>query len=284
VTWLKEGDQNTKFFHRRATWRAKKNSIKILKTMDDQVIQNKEEILSYAKDYYSALFTKDDTVDPTELLDIIQPKVTQEMNEALMMEFSDEEISNALFQIGPLKAPGPDGFHARFFQRNWATLRKDVINAIKKFFMEGSMPAEVNETTIVLIPKINDAIELKDFRPISLCNVVYKVVAKCMINRLRPFLQTLISHNQSAFIPGRLITDNALVAFECFHYIQRNKKLANDFCAYKLDLSKAYDRVDWNYLKGALLRMGFDRTWVKLVMECVTSVASSVRINGELTE
>jgi hypothetical protein len=99
VTWLKEGDQNTKFFHRRATWRAKKNSIKILKTMDDQVIQNKEEILSYAKDYYSAFFTKDETVDPTELLDIIQPKVTQKMNEALMMEFSNEEISNALFKL-----------------------------------------------------------------------------------------------------------------------------------------------------------------------------------------
>jgi hypothetical protein len=225
VTWLKEGDQNTKFFHRRGTWRAKKNNIKSLKTMDRQIIQNKDEILMYTKDYYSALFTKEQAVDPTELLNIIQPEVTQEMNEALMMEFSDEEISNALFQIGPLKAPGPDGFPARFFQRNWATLKRDVIKAVKKFFVVGSMPLEVNETTIMLIPKTNDATELKDFRPIALCNVVYKVVAKCMINILRPFLQTLISHNQSAFIPGRLITDNALVAFECFHRVGSHKGL-----------------------------------------------------------
>jgi hypothetical protein len=89
----------------------------------------------------------------------------------------------------------------------------------------GSMLPEVNETTIVLVPKTNDATELKDFRQIALCNVVYKVVAKCMINRLRPFLQTLISHNQSAFIPGRLITDNALVAFECFHRVGSHKGL-----------------------------------------------------------
>jgi hypothetical protein len=251
--------------------------------MDDQIIQEKDEILRYAKDYYSALFIKDQTVDPTELLSFIQPKVTKDMNEAMLMEFSKEEISNALFQIGPLKAPGPDGFLARFFQRSWATLKTDVIKAVKKFFVEGAMPAEVNETMIVLIPKTKDVVELKNFRPISLCNVIYKVVAKCLINRLRPHLQTLTSHNQTAFIPGRLITDNALVAFECFHYIQWNKKLANDFCSYKLNLAKAYDRVDWKYLQGALLRMGFDKRWVKLIMECVTSVASSVRVNGELT-
>jgi hypothetical protein len=206
------------------------------------------------------------------------------MNEDLMKEFTEKEISDALFQIGPLKAPGPDGFPARFFQRNWAALKSDVIRAVKRFFQDGTMPEGVNETTIVLIPKSNEACELKDFRPISLCNVVYKVVAKCIINRLRPMLQGLISHNQSAFIPGRLITDNALVAFECFHSIQRNTKIANDFCAYKLDLSKAYDRVDWCYLQGALLKMGFHHKWVKLVMECVTSVSFCIRINGELTD
>jgi hypothetical protein len=106
------------------------------------------------------------------------------------------------FQIGPLKDTGPDGFPTRFFQRNRATLKRDVIKAVKNFFALGSMPSKVNETTIVLIPKTNDATKLKDFRQIALCNVVYKVVAKYMINRLRPFLQTLISHNQSAFIPG----------------------------------------------------------------------------------
>jgi hypothetical protein len=188
-----------------------------------------------------------------------------------------------LFQIGPLKAPGPDGFPARFFQRNWATLKEDVINAVRNFLITGDMPLGVNDTILVLIPKSNDAQELTDFRPISLCNIVYKVVAKCLVNRLRPFLNDLISDTQSAFIPGRLITDNALVAFECFHAIQREKGPAKNFCAYKLDLSKAYDRVDWGYLKGALLKMGFDARWVKLIMGCVSSVRYSVRLNGDLS-
>ena len=165
----------------------------------------------------------------------------------LCKEFSDKEIGDALFQIGPLKAPGPDGFPARFFQRNWGLIKEDIVKAVKKFFSDGIMPDEVNDTTIVLIPKVPHPEFLSDFRPISLCNVLYKVVSKCLVNRLRPLLQDIISPHQSAFIPGRLITDNALIAFECLHAIQHSQSARTNFCAFKLDLSKAYDRVDWSF-------------------------------------
>jgi hypothetical protein len=107
------------------------------------------------------------------------------------MEFTDEEISDALFQIGPLKAPSVDGFPARFYQRNW-------INAVKLFFVTGQMPAGVNDTAIMLIPKCDEPETLKDFRPISLCIIIYKVISKCMVNRLRPILGEIVSANQSA--------------------------------------------------------------------------------------
>jgi hypothetical protein len=206
------------------------------------------------------------------------------MNGELLKEYTDQEIGDALFQIGPLKAPGPDGFPARFFQRNWGIIKEEVIRAVKHFFETGIIPDGVNETIIVLIPKSNDAEDIKDFRPISLCNVIYKVVSKCIVNRLRPLLQLLISETQSAFLPGRLISDNALIAFECFHHIQKNKKADDNYCVYKLDLIKAYDRVDWGYLEGMLLKFGFHKLWVKQVMACVTSVTFKVRVNGELTE
>lgn len=114
------------------------------------------------------------------------------------------------------------------------------------------MPEGVNDTAIVLIPKIEQPESLKDFRPISLCTVLYKVVAKCLVNRLRPILGELISENQSAFVPGRLITDNALIAFECVHFIEHNTNEDKNYCAYKLDLSKAYDRVDWEFLRRTM--------------------------------
>ena len=144
------------------------------------------------------------------------------------------------------------------------------MKAVKEFFNTGVMPAGVNETAIVLIPKVDQPIELRDYRPISLCNVLYKVVSKCLVNRLRPILDELISPNQSAFVPGRMITDNALIAFECFHSIQKNKKLSSATCAYKLDLSKAYDRVDWKFLEQSMYKLGFAHCWVNWIMSCIT--------------
>jgi hypothetical protein len=146
------------------------------------------------------------------------------------------------------------------------------------------MPEEVNHIAIVMIPKKNDPEELKDFRPISLCNVIYKVVSKCIANRLRQILDMIISPTQSAFIPGRLISDNALMAFECIHAIQTGGVARSKFCAYKLDMAKAYDRVDWSFLEGVLAKLGFHSKWIRWVMACVTSVRYSIRFNGHMLD
>jgi hypothetical protein len=159
-----------------------------------------------------------------------------------------------------------------------------VVAAVKTFFAEGRMPEGVNDTAIVLIPKVAHPERLTEYRPISLCNVIYKVVSKCLVNRLRPLLEELVDENQSAFVPGRLITDNVLIAFECLHAIQQGNTDRNNFCAFKLDLAKAYDRVDWNYLEQVLVKLGFHRTWVQWIMSCVTTVRYTVRFNGVLLD
>lgn len=280
VSWLKEGDRNTKFFHQRATWRARRNRIKRLKDDNGEWCANQQNMEGMVNDYFRNLYTKDPCVAPQGIVGLFEQCILDDVNADLCKPFSEEEISNALFQIGPLKAPGPDGFPARFFQRNWGLLKEDVIMAVRAFFADGCMPEGVNDTAIVLIPKVQYPESLKDYRPISLCNVIYKVVSKCLVNRLRPLLDSLISENQSAFIPGRLITDNILIAFECIHAIQQDASDRSNFCAYKLDLAKAYDRVDWSYLEQVLVKLGFHRTWVQWIMACFTTVRSSVRFNG----
>jgi hypothetical protein len=97
-------------------------------------------------------------------------------------------------------------------------------------------------------------------------------------------LQDIIAPTQSAFIPGRLITDNALIAFECINTIQKSNDKKGKFCAYKLDLAKAYDRVDWTYLEGMLLKLGFAKQWISWIMTCVRSVKYSIRLNGNLLQ
>ncbi len=200
VSWLKDGDRNTKYFHQQAAWRPRKNKIKKLKDGDDRYVENKGEMEKMATSFCQKLHTKDDSVVSDELIDLINPAVDDAMNEVLCKEFSDDEISDVLFQIGPLKAPGPDGFLARFFQRTWGVLKEEIAAGVRTFFSYGLLPGGVNNTYIVLIPKINQPVELKNFSPISLCSVIYKVVSKCLVNRLRPILNDIISPTESAFI------------------------------------------------------------------------------------
>uniref|UniRef100_A0A0A9CAR7 Reverse transcriptase domain-containing protein n=1 Tax=Arundo donax TaxID=35708 RepID=A0A0A9CAR7_ARUDO len=183
---------------------------------------------------------------------------------------------------GPNKSPGPDGFTAGFFQRHWELLGPCVTRAVLNFLNGGVLPVDINKTILVLIPKVKSPQELKQFRPISLCNVIYKLCSKVIANRLKVFLDEIISEEQSAFVPSRLITDDVLVAYECTHYLKR-KKGKFGACAVKLDMAKAYDRVEWCYLQGILEKMGFAEQSVSLIMQCVTSVSFSVRVNGQLT-
>jgi hypothetical protein len=203
ISWLRSGDRNTMFFHRKATSRQKKNKIDKLQNNSGEVVSDTDKMESLATEFFKELYTSDLEVQPEIAVDLLKKKINDQTNEGLCADFTDDEISFALFQIGPTKAPGPDGFPASFFQRNWSTFKEDVIMAVKNFFATGSMPEGVNETSIVLIPKKKNPLSLKDYRPISLCNVIYKIVSKCLVNRLRPLLQDIISQTQSAFIPGR---------------------------------------------------------------------------------
>jgi hypothetical protein len=123
-------------------------------------------------------------VNPHQVLALVEPRVSQEMNEDLFNKLTNKEISDALFQMGPLKAPGLDDFPARFYQKHWAIVKTDVVAATRNFFLDGAMPEGINDTSIVLIPIGNEPVELTDFRPISLCNMIYQLISMCIVNRL----------------------------------------------------------------------------------------------------
>jgi hypothetical protein len=163
VTWLKEGDRNTRFFHQKAVWRARRNKIKRLKNNEGVWHDGPSDMERMATSYFQELFTRDPSLNADDLISLTQGKVTMAMNDDLCKDFTEEEIGDALFQIWPLKAPGVDGFPARFYQRNWGTIKVEVINAVKLFFATGNMPDGVNDTAIILIPKIDQPETLKDF-------------------------------------------------------------------------------------------------------------------------
>lgn len=138
---------------------------------------------------------------------------------------------------------------------------------------------DVNHTYIALIPKVNSPETVNQYRPISLCNVSYKIITKFLVNRLRPLLSKCISINQGAFAPCRSIFDNILVAHELFHDFKR-KKGNKKAMAIKLDLEKAYDLLDWRFIRGCLTQFGFSNAWCDRIMNCVSSTSFSLLING----
>ena len=140
--------------------------------------------------------------------------------------------------------------------------------------------SSINKTNITPVPKINNPSKMTDFRPISLSNVVYKLIAKVLANRLKVVLPHIISENQSAFLSERLIYDNVLVAFELMHYLEHKKEGKENFMAVKLDMSKAYDRLEWGFIERVMEKMGFHEKWISLIMQCISIVSYSVIING----
>ena len=207
-------------------------------------MENIGEVAEVAINYFETIFHSGTCESMEECLNTVPQKMTTEMTEELMRPYSVEEVKAALFQMGSTKAPGPDGMNALFYQKFWHIVGNDVCSAVLDFLNSGTMLPEINYTHIVLIPKVKSPEKMTDFRPISLCNVIYKIISKVLANRLKIILPQLISPTQSAFVPGRLITDNVLLAYETLHAMHGRKKGKKGVLALKLDVSKAYDRVE----------------------------------------
>ena len=188
------------------------------------------------------------------------------MNEQLIKEFQPSEVFQALKQIYHLKGPGPDGMPPLFYQHFWPTMGNVVTKTVLDFLNFGVIPHNFNETQIVLIPKVNRPQRVTKYRLISLCNMVYKMAAKTLANRLKKILPAIISDTQSAFVNDKLITDNILVAFETMHHIGQRKTGQKGEMALKLDMSKIYDRVEWVCLDRIMEKLGFHPRWRNLMM------------------
>ena len=196
-------------------------------------------------------------------------------------EFRAKEVWNALQQMHPTKSLGPDSMSPIFFKNYWDIVGVEVVNCVLNALNSGCMPCGINDTFICLIPKVKSPQKITEFRPISLCNVIYKIMSKILANRLKRILPVVIDESQSAFVPGRLIMDNVLVAFETMHCINQRNKGKEALMAIKLDMSKAYDKVELAYLEAMMRKMGFHEKWISLIMMCVNVVSFSVLINNE---
>ena len=178
VLWLSKRDNNTAFFHSKATKRFRKNLIRGIRDRNGAWLTDQEEIGHVMESYYKDLFSTSNPILDADSLEKIPCMVTDEMNADLMTEFTEVEVKEVLNQMAPLKVPGPNGMPPLFYQHFWATMQHDVTSAILSWLNSGILPKPSNHTLITLIPKIANPEHMSEFRPISLCNVLYKIYSK----------------------------------------------------------------------------------------------------------
>ncbi|KAJ9561560.1 hypothetical protein OSB04_006720 [Centaurea solstitialis] len=279
VHWLREGDSNTRFFHNVVRERRHINQVRSVCNSEGVFVYDEDVASAFINHLKGYMGTCDDSVDPVILTECFQNKLS--LADALFMirPILDSEIRDAMFQIGKDKAPGSDGFTSKFFKAAWEVIGSDITIAIHNFFYRGHLAKELNHTLICLLPKTPNATSVTDFRPISCCSVLYKCISKIIVNRMKSCLDGLVDRSQSAFIPGRRIVDNILMAHELV--IGYHLNTGKPRCAFKIDLRKAYDMVDWRFLINMLEGLGFHPVMVSWIKEMVSTTTYSIAVNGE---
>ncbi|XP_026399242.1 uncharacterized protein LOC113295103 [Papaver somniferum] len=239
-------NRNNIYFYNKANYRRRRNHIDTLQDKDGNWISNKEDIEKLLVQNFKEIYTSCNPALDTYIFNLIQPCVTDEENQMLITFPAPKEVKDAMFQINAWAAPGPDGYQAGFYQQCWDIVGRDIVHLVQQFFASGQFPSHINQTFQVLIPKQEIATKPGDYRPISLCRNIY---------------------------------DNEIIAQEMVHYM-KNTKAKMGVVGVKLDMDKAFDRMEWFFLHQMLLHLGFPLKWCQLINHCVRTASISLLMNG----
>jgi hypothetical protein len=274
-----EGGRNTTYFQAIANQRSRKKRVYSLKGPNG-LVEDQTGMSKIAIDFYKNLFAVEKRENISLCTDFWEEgdRVTYEEREMLDAPFSEEEIKEVVFSSYADGAPGPDGPPFLFYHKFWDLLKGDLVALFEDFHKGVQDIYRLNCAMITLIPKVEEAIEMKQFRPISLINCSFKIFSKVLTGRLRKNSRRLISPNQSAFIKGRYILESVVVAHELVHNLNKSKSPG---LIIKLDYEKAYDRVSWDFLFETLSARGFSEKWVNWVKCLVKGGSVGVCLNGE---
>eukprot|EP00253_Pinus_taeda_P035376 PITA_35376 len=280
IQWLKEGERNTKFFHRTTVQRRMHNQIPFIVNQDREKVEEHEQIEEVLLNHFQQVHREQEENRHRAISKItgnIPKLVTAQHNEILMRPINAQEVDEAMGQLKEGKAPGPDRFTTTFFHAFWDMIKGEVWQVVEESRAKRWLLPALNSTFITLIPKEENSVTPEKFRPIALCNVLYKIISKVIANRLKPLLPMIISPEQSGYVEGQQIMDGIILTHEIIHSLKSSKQAG---MLLKLDLSKAFDKLSWSYIENMLKAFGFCHSWIRWIMSLISSTHFSLLVNG----
>ncbi|XP_074271555.1 uncharacterized protein LOC141595487 [Silene latifolia] len=279
VQWSLEGDLNTSYFHHSIKKRVMMNKVFQIEDKDGRLCTDGTAIQSAFLDYYHDLLGSHKSTDVVNSNVVRKGVCCTEAHSALLNRpVIADEVKKSLFSIPSNKSPGPDGYTSHFYKDSWDIVGKDICEAVINFFDTGRLLTQINSTVITLIPKIDRPTSVKHYRPISCCNVIYKVISKLLCSRLALILPDLICKTQGAFVKGRSILENILICQDLIRQYNRGK--ASPRCLFKLDLQKAYDSIEWAFVDQMLEALLFPEKFRRMIMLCISTPTYTLNLNA----
>ncbi|KAI0488370.1 hypothetical protein KFK09_028200 [Dendrobium nobile] len=260
--WLSHGEDDLGFLYAKIRARNNRNMIKELETPSGLLTTHSEVAMALVG-HFQALYNTSSPPLENSFNIPAGNTIPSHAIAGLVAPVTNEEIKKVVFGGVASSAPGPDGYSFAFYQQTWLISDFKLCSAVKYFFSTGHMPRGVKSTVITLIPKGTHSNSISDYRPISLCNVFYKIVVKIIANRMKPILPFIINESQSGFVAKRCSTDYIILASKMLREFKSQK---NYFCA-KLDVKKAFDSVSHSFLFNRLLQKGFPKTFIKWIRD-----------------
>ncbi|PKU59129.1 Putative ribonuclease H protein [Dendrobium catenatum] len=277
--WLHHGEDDLKFLYGKIRSRVgSSKSVVNLFSCNPNVSRGEviHSITTYFQELYNPSPSSFSNLDAFPIGNI----VTDLQSNLLISPILEDEIKKAIFKGSSNSSPGPDGFNYHFYKATWHIIGPQLCNAIRFFFLKGYLPNGIKATALAIIPKHRNASTISEYRPISLCNTLYKIMAKIIASRLISIMPSIVKNTQAGFIKSRISTDSILLANDLLSLVNK-RGAGNIFCA-KIDIRKAFDSVSRDFLLARLTQKGFPLVFISWIKACISNVNFSVVIDGAL--
>ena len=282
IRWVEEGETSSSYFCRLEKTRSADRWISAIRNPSGRIVSDPHDLCDSFSAFYSDLFTASpvDSSAQQSLLSNLSAALSQDQADLCEGYLGVEECREALMGMARNKAPGSDGLPMEFYVKFWDVLGSDLVTVLNSCFDAGLLSSSQRRGVISLSFKKGDRLDPRNWRPISLLNVDYKLAARVLAGRLLKVIHLVVADDQTCGVPGRYIGENVAFLRDVVHYASFS---GQPIAILSLDQEKAFDRVDWGFMRSTLLSMGFGQSFVKWVDLFYTDVSSAVSVNGYLS-